>query len=93
MKKFNIPHVDLLKMDCKGCEFFLNEKSLKNVDRVKIEYAAVDPTHKIENLLKTLKDSGFEYFIYRTDPNNRQSNKNAASVYGIKKSLKSGSQE
>ena len=31
-----INHVDFLKTDCKNCEYFFNEKSLENVDRIKI---------------------------------------------------------
>ena len=37
-KKFGIDHIDLLKMDCKECEFYLTDDDLKDVDRIKLEY-------------------------------------------------------
>ena len=32
IKKFDIPRIDILKTDCKGCEFFLTEEDLENVN-------------------------------------------------------------
>lgn len=86
LKKFNISKVDLLKMDCKGCEFYLDKESLQNVDKIKIEYTAFEKSHKIENLLTLIEKSGFEFFIYRTDPSSRLSNKISGNIYGIRKS-------
>ena len=47
-KKFKIDHIDLLKMDCKGCEFFLSDNDLKNIDRIKLEYSIHDKKYKAE---------------------------------------------
>lgn len=82
--KFNLQHVDLLKMDCKGCEFFLNSENLKNVDSVKIEYLAYDESHKLEDLLKILKENGFEFIIFRHAPIYYRSNLFCATIYGKK---------
>ena len=67
-KEFNINHVDLLKMDCKGCEFLLTENTLKNVDMVKIEFLSLDNSHKLKDLLKILENAGFKYMIYKINP-------------------------
>lgn len=84
IKEFKIGHVNLLKMDCKGCQFFLNKNSLKNVDKVKIEYGIRNKEHKLEDLTKILKNSGFNYVIYRTNPFHRISNKIGGNIYGEK---------
>ena len=55
-------------MDCKGCECFLNEKTLDNVDRVKIEFEKVFSSLKLENFLNMLETAGFECLIYRISP-------------------------
>jgi FkbM family methyltransferase len=69
MKKFNIPHIDFLKTDCKGCEFFLKEDDLVKVDKVKIEYESFTYTkHKLSELTKVLDNSNFEYILYRLEP-------------------------
>ena len=69
MKKFNISHVDLLKTDCKGCEFFLTEKDLEKVDELKAEYDAFKYTkHNLSEFTKVLDNSGFKYMLYRTNP-------------------------
>jgi len=67
-KKFKIDNIDLLKMDCKGCEFSLTEDDLKNVKKLKIEYYKVDDKHHLENLLNVIKKSGFRYRIFQFDP-------------------------
>ena len=85
LKEFNIEHVDLLKTDCKGCEFFLNENALKKVERVKIEYVALDKSHRLEVLMNTLEKAGFECSIYRIDPFDSGSNKTLGHIFGIKK--------
>lgn len=82
--KFGIGHVDLLKMDCKGCEFFLNETVLENIDMIKIEYSIHSNEHKIENLLKILENAGFQYSIYRNSEQSRRPNRLSANIYGIK---------
>ena len=82
LKKYNIEKVDLLKMDCKGCEFFISDDSLKYIDRIKIEYAAKGK-YKIENLLKQLKDSGFNCTMYR-DSDSKNSSNIAGYLYGTR---------
>ena len=82
LKKYNIEKIDLLKMDCKGCEFFIPDDSLKYVDRIKIEYVARGK-YKIENLLKQLKDSGFNCTMYR-DSDSKNSSNIAGYLYGTR---------
>lgn len=65
--KFNIKHVDLLKMDGKGCEFYLTKNELSIVDAAKIEYARFGDK-KVTQILITLKESGFEYVLYLHSP-------------------------
>jgi FkbM family methyltransferase len=71
-KKFQINHIDLLKMDCKGCEFFLTSEDLKNIDRIKIEYSIHDKNHKLENLLKLLKENNFHCMLFRNSSTTRR---------------------
>ena len=83
-KEFKINHVDLLKMDCKGCEYLLTENALKNVDRVKIEYLS-DRSHKLKDLLKILENAGFKYMIYKINPfQHNISNNVVGHIYGKK---------
>ena len=86
IKKFNIHHIDVLKTDCKGCEFFLKEEDLEKVDQVKIEYEAYEYTkHNLTELTKTLDNSGFKYMIYRINPNrDRFSNLLSGHLFGKK---------
>ena len=65
ISKYEISKVDLLKMDCKGCEFFLSNNNLDKVSALKIEYGAYDNSHKLEDLIETLKSNGFNYAIYQ----------------------------
>ena len=85
LKKFEIEHVDLLKMDCKGCEFFLTKDDLVNIDKVKIEYLAKSERKKLENLINVLETAGFENVIYRINSTQNMSNKVHGHIYGIKK--------
>jgi len=80
-EKFNLKHIDLLKMDCKGCEYFLTEDDLINVDTIKIEYTNFDDSHKLEDLLKNIKKSGFQYTIYRHIPDYYKSNSFSGTLY------------
>lgn len=68
LKEFDITHVDLLKTDCKGCEFYLSQEALDKIDRVKIEYIAAFSSDKLEDLLGMLTKSGFEFMVYRINP-------------------------
>ena len=83
--KFKIEHVDLLKMDCKGCEFFLTKDDLVNIDRVKIEYLTKSKGKKLEDLIDVLESTGFENVIYKVGPEQNISNKLLGHIYGIKK--------
>ena len=83
MKKFEIIHVDLLKMDCKGCEFFLNSTSLSNIDSVKIEHLAKNE-FKLEDLIKILKQSKFQSYVYRQNLQARRSNRIVGYTYATK---------
>jgi len=83
-KKFGINHIDLLKMDCKGCEFYLTDEDLENIDRIKIEYSIHDKNHKIDNLLELLKNNGFKYMIFRNSDTNRRSNTYAGNIFATK---------
>ena len=86
--KFGIEHVDLLKTDCKGCEFLLTTKALQKIDRIKIEYIAAFSKDKLENLLDTLQNSNFDVMVYRINPLFLgMSNKVSGHVFGIKKSI------
>jgi len=82
--EFNLKHIDLLKMDCKGCEYFLTESDLENVSNVKIEYLNYDNTHKLEDLLERMKKAGFQYIIYRHIPFYYRSNLFSATIYAKK---------
>ena len=83
-EKLGLSHVDLLKLDCKGCEHELTEKFLKNVNRIKIEYREYGAKNqKLEDLLKLLDNSGFKTMIYRHSPLDNNSNKNFGLLYGF----------
>jgi len=86
LEKYHIEHVDLLKMDCKGCEFFLTENSLKNVDRVKIEFSKFGNAN-LEDLLKLLTHANFEYMTYQHEPSHHVSTLIETNIYGVKKGL------
>ena len=90
IKEFNIPHIDILKTDCKGCEFFLKEEDLEKVDQVKIEYESFEYTkHNLTELTKVLDNSGFEYMLYRIDPTrDRFSNFLSGHLFGRKTKTK-----
>lgn len=86
LEKYDIKHVDLLKMDCKGCEFYLTENSLKNVDRVKIEFSKFGNAN-LEDLLKLLSNANFEYMTYQHEPSHHVSPLIETNIYGVKKDL------
>lgn len=72
LKKYNIAKIDLLKMDCKGCEFFLDDEDLKNVNYLKIEYTPFDD-YKLENLTLLLERNGFKLLTYLHNPRRKTS--------------------
>jgi len=86
-QKFGIEHVDLLKMDCKGCEFYLKDDDLKIVDRIKIEYLTYDNEHRLEDLIEILKKNNFQYIVFRHEPIFYRSNLVSATIYGKRRIL------
>lgn len=84
--EFNINHIDLFKIDCKGCEFELTPKVLENVDAVKISNTYDEnPERRQEKLIDMLESAGFRCVAYRVNPNrDRQSTSQSAQIYGIK---------
>ena len=85
LTKFKIPHVDLLKTDCKNCELFFTEKSFENIDMVKIEASLKpNPEKNMNYMLSLLKKSGFECVLYKIDPLDYSSTKELAHILGKK---------
>ena len=75
----------MLKTDCKNCEYFFSEKSLENVDMVKIESVTRNNTDKrIDTLLSLLKKVGFDYVLYKIAPYDYVSNSISAHIFGKK---------
>lgn len=68
LEKFNINEVELLKTDCKGCEFFLTKDELVKSRRIKIEYYKQMKDQKIESIIDTLKEAGYKIIIYKHTP-------------------------
>lgn len=86
LKEFNIKHIDLFKIDCKGCEFNLTESVLENVDAIKISNTYdPSPQRKQEDLINLLERAGFRCVVYRSNPNrDRHSTKLGGQILGIK---------
>ena len=84
INKFQISNVDLLKMDCKGCEYLLNENDLKFVRNIKIEYVRYDPSHKLDLILNLLKKLGFSYIIFKHEPKDNLSFQNSGNILAKK---------
>ena len=83
-KKFSINHIDLLKMDCKECEFYLTDEDLKDIDRIKLEYTIWNKKFKLDDLLNLLKRNGFKCSIFRHVDLSRLSNRIAGNIYATK---------
>ena len=83
-KKFGIKHIDLLKMDCKECEFYLTDEDLKDIDRIKLEYAIWNKKFKLDDLLDLLKRNGFKCSIFRNTDTSRLSNRIGGNIYATK---------
>ena len=83
-KKFGIKHIDLLKMDCKECEFYLTDEDLKDIDRIKLEYTIQNKKFKLDDLLDLLTRNGFKCSIFRNQDLNRLSNRIAGNIYAVK---------
>ena len=84
LKKFKIENIELMKMDCKGCEFFLNKPALDKIRRIKIEFAGFHPEKTVEDVLLKLKNNGFSYVIYRSSNSRNHSNKEVGYIYAEK---------
>ena len=85
LKEFNITNVDLLKMDCKGCEALLTVTELEKVDKIKIEYAnTFNESYTLSSLLQVLEKAGFEYMTYSHNPVYHQSFQNLTNIFGKK---------
>ncbi len=65
LKKYNISSVNLLKLDCKGCEFFLTKEDLENVKRIKIEYYSHFKSHSIQSLIDLLTSLNFKTIFFK----------------------------
>ena len=83
-KKFDINHIDLLKMDCKECEFYLTDDDLSDIDRIKLEYTIKNKKFKLDDLLDLLKRNGFKCSIFRHLDNGRISNRIAGTIYATR---------
>ena len=83
-KKFGINHIDLLKMDCKECEFYLTDDDLKDIDRIKLEYAIIDKKYKLDDLLDILRRNGFMCSIFRHVDTSILSNRFTGTIYARK---------
>jgi len=83
-KKFGIKHIDLLKMDCKECEFYLTDEDIKDIDRIKLEYAIWNKKSKLDDLLDLLKRNGFKCSIFRNGDLSRLSNRITGNIYATK---------
>ena len=84
LKKYNLKEVELMKMDCKGCEFFLTESALSRIKRIKIEFSGFHPTKTIHDVLEKLKQAGFSYTVYRNSETRNRSNSKIGYIYGEK---------
>ena len=84
INKFKIPNVDLLKMDCKGCEYLLGEDDLKSVKNIKIEYVSYNKLHKIDLILNLLKATGFSVIIFKHEPKDNLAFKNSGNILAKK---------
>jgi FkbM family methyltransferase len=90
LKKFNIDQVELLKIDCKGCEFFLTDEDLLKVNIVKIEYNAKLAGQSLDKLLNIIEKSGFIYTLYKHSISDRISLKERGTILGIKRRVIEG---
>jgi FkbM family methyltransferase len=84
ISKFKIPYVDLLKMDCKGCEYLLDKDDLKSVKNIKIEYVSYNKSHKIDLILNLLKEVGFSCIIFKHEPKDNLTFKNSGNILAKK---------
>jgi FkbM family methyltransferase len=85
LKEFNINRVELLKMDCKGCEAYLTKEELSNVNKVKIEYSSLfEKSHTLKDLLQVLDNAGFDFVTYSNQPTYHKSFMYHTNIFGRK---------
>jgi FkbM family methyltransferase len=65
LKKYNISNIELLKLDCKGCEFFLTKEDLQIVKRLKIEYYSHFKSHSIQSIVELLRNLNFKVVFFK----------------------------
>ena len=82
--EFKMSNIDLLKMDCRGCEQFLRDEDLAGIPNVKIEYTAYNNAYKVEDFLQMLTRCGYHYMIYYHDPLNLRSLTNVGVAFAKK---------
>ena len=83
-EKYNLNEIELLKVDCKGGEFFLKEDELDNINTIKIEYYSLIPEHKVSSLMEILKK--FQTIIFKHTPNDNSSLLKHGNILAVKKS-------
>jgi len=84
IEKFNLPDVYLLKLDCKGCEYYLTKEDLQNVHRVKIEYYVYLKSHKLSNLIDLFNSCKYNLIIFKNTPDDLGTIKNRGNILAEK---------
>lgn len=80
VKQYGINRIDLLKMDCKGCEFFLKKEDLDIVKKIKIEYYSLMTDHMIQTVMSLLNELGYHTIMYKHTPNDTTSMKKHGNI-------------
>ena len=69
LKSNGLKNIDLLKMDCKGCEKYLTSEDLRSVNQyLHIELDPNSEIQEIERLFTLVESSGFEFKILNHNP-------------------------
>ena len=85
LEEFKIEHVDLLKMDCKGCETFLTKEDLEKVHSIKIEYfSSFENKNTLQDMLNILENVGFNCMTYSGSPDYHNSLLHGTNIFGKK---------